>query len=69
MNEILAVSELTVSFDGFMAVDGLTFAVENNELVIVRSRVVRPPRHGVEGRISAPLANGPRKARRERGVR
>lgn len=35
MNEILAVSELTVSFDGFMAVDGLTFSVENNELRVI----------------------------------
>jgi urea transport system ATP-binding protein len=35
MSEILSVSELTVSFDGFMAVDNLTFAVEHEELRVV----------------------------------
>ena len=35
MSEILTVSELTVSFDGFMAVDNLTFAVEQEELRVV----------------------------------
>lgn len=35
MSEILTVSELTVSFDGFMAVDNLTFAVEHEELRVV----------------------------------
>jgi len=35
MSEILTVSELTVSFDGFLAVDNLTFAVEHEELRVV----------------------------------
>ena len=35
MNDILTVSDLTVSFDGFKAVDGLTFSVEQDELRVV----------------------------------
>ena len=39
---ILSVRELSVSFDGFVAVDGLNFAVERNELRCV----IRPDRRG-----------------------
>ena len=35
MSKILSVSDLTVSFGGFMAVDGLTFSVEHDELRVV----------------------------------
>jgi urea transport system ATP-binding protein len=35
MSEILSVSDLSVSFDGFMAVDGLSFAVDQDELRVV----------------------------------
>ena len=35
MRKILSVSDLTVSFGGFMAVDGLTFSVEHDELRVV----------------------------------
>lgn len=32
MNEILSVSDLSVSFDGFIAIDNLSFSVDKNEL-------------------------------------
>lgn len=35
MSEILSVTDLSVSFDGFMAVDSLSFSVEQNELRVV----------------------------------